>query len=98
MDLDQVALIVRRAVEADRIEATRHLWDELRADVFALADLWCAIEPIFRVIDMGLDQAGHPKYEVTGNAADGRMLSLICALKEESDSVLLITAYEGIQS
>lgn len=95
MNTQQVAQTLRNAFDSDRVEATRHLWDELRADAFALADVWCAVESIFRVVGMGTDRAGHPKFEVTGRAVDGRSLSIICAFKDESGSVLLITAYEG---
>jgi hypothetical protein len=95
MSAEEVAQVLREAFDGDRVEATRHLWDELRADGFALADVWSTVESIFRVVDMGTDRAGHPKYEVTGRAIDGRSLSIICAMKEESGSVLLITAYEG---
>ncbi len=95
MDVNRVAEALQAATESDALEATRHLWDELRADAFVLADVLSAIDSIYRIVDMGFDEAGHPKFEVTGRAADDRALSIICAFKDETSSVLLITAYEG---
>jgi hypothetical protein len=45
---------------------------------------------------MGNDQAGNPKFEVTGYALDGRVLSVVCSFKS-TGKVLFITIYEGTQ-
>ncbi len=85
---------VRQAFDEGRYEATRHFWDELRADGFVLADLHTALDSIQVVREMGTDQAGNPKYEVAGLSVDGRRLSVVCSLKE-TGVFLFITVYEG---
>ena len=49
---------------------------------------------IERVVAMGEDTAGNPKFEISGRAADHRLLSLICSFKA-TGAVLWITVYEG---
>jgi hypothetical protein len=95
MSKDEILLILREAFDSDRVEATRHFWDELRADAFGLADVMSAVDSIYKIVEMGLDDAGHNKLEATGRAVDGRALSIILAIKAETNAVLMITAYEG---
>lgn len=94
MTIDDVRRLVDEAFEADRVEMTRHFWDELEADGFALADVVCAFDGITRVVDMGVDREGNPKIECTGPSVDGRLLSVICSFKE-TNALFLITAYEA---
>ena len=94
---EEVRQAIADAFEADRVEVTRHFWDELRADAFLLADVRCALEALSGVNDMGRDRLGNPKYEVTGPAIDGRELSVICSFKE-TGALLLITVYEETES
>ena len=53
------------------------------------------IDEVVRVILEALDEAGYPRFEITGPASDGRLLSLICSLKN-TGAVLFITVYEGL--
>jgi len=94
MAVEDVASAVREAFEEGRYEATRHFWDELRADGFLLVDLRSAFDEVASVVEMGHDQAGNPKYEVAGPAVDGRPLSVVCSFKE-TGVVLFITVYQG---
>ena len=95
MTAEEVPRALSTALDAGRVEVTRHFWDELRADAFALVDVRSAIESIIGVRDVGTDRGGHPKFEVTGTAIDRRRLSMVCSYKEESDAFLLITVYEA---
>ena len=97
MQRQDVAKSISKAFETGLVEVTRHFWDELRADQFVLADVRCAVDAISRVVEMGQDRAGNPKFEVSGPAADGRPLSVICSFKQ-TGAVLLITAYEASES
>ena len=94
MRKEDIASSVREAFEEGRYEATRHFWDELRADDFLLADLHTAFGSIQGTKEMGDDLAGNPKYEVTGLSADGRPLSVVCSVKE-TGVFLFVTVYEG---
>jgi hypothetical protein len=93
---DDIIKAIQAAFEEGSVEVTRHFWDELRADDFVHADVRCAIDTAERVVDMGIDRAGNPKYEVTGSSADARIVSLIGSFKP-TGAVLFITAYEGVQ-
>jgi hypothetical protein len=90
----EVAKALSDAFAEDRVEVTRHFWDELRADAFVLADVRQAVDALTAVVELGHDRAGNPKFEVTGPAVDGRPLALICSFKD-TGAVLLITVYEG---
>ncbi len=94
MKAEEVPQALGGAFDADLVEVTRHFGDELRSDAFVLADVRCAVEAIGRVVELDPDRAGNPKFEVTGQAADRRVLSVICSFKE-TGAVLLITVYEG---
>ncbi len=94
MNVENVRDAVEKVLDAEFVEVTRHFFDELRADAFFLADVRCAMENITDVRGMAEDRAGHPKFEVTGTAADGRSLSVICSFKE-GGVLLLITVYQA---
>ena len=94
MTNEEAARALTDAFEADRVEVTRHFWDELCADTFLFADVRCAAEGVVKVAAMGRDRDGNPKFEITGTAADGRPLSLVCSFKP-TGAVLLITVYEA---
>ena len=94
MKAEEVPQTLSDAFDAGLVEVTRHSWGKLRADAFVLADVRGAVQGIGRVVELDPDRSGNPKFEVTGQAADGRVLSLICSFKE-TGAVLLITVYEG---
>ncbi len=94
MDAREVPQAISDALDAGRIEVTRHFWDELREDAFVLADVRCALEAVSKIVPLGEDRAGNPKFEVSGMALDGRLVSVVCSFKP-TGAVLLITVYEG---
>jgi hypothetical protein len=96
MNADELRQVITDAFEADRVEATRHFFDELRADQFVLADVRCALDSIMAFREFGEERESNAKYELTGPAMDGRELSVECSFKD-TGALLLITVYEGRQ-
>lgn len=94
MTAEEARRRLTEALATGRLEITRHFFDELREDVFYFSDVRHAIDALENVLSLGEDQAGNPKFEVTGPAVDGRALSLICSFKS-SGAVLCIAVYEG---
>jgi len=94
MTIEEVTSAVQEAFATGRYEATRHFWQELRADGFLLADVHSALDEISAVVEVGVGQSGNPKYEVAGQSTDGRSVCVVCSFKE-TGVLLLITVYEG---
>ena len=88
-------IVIRNCLEADRISVTDHFYDRMVFRGLMFPDVQSAIfDDHADARDDGFDTTGRAKFVVTGAAADGVPISIVCALEETADGwTVFITLY-----
>jgi hypothetical protein len=90
--MNVIDLIRQKILDGDYEIAIPHFFDEMAEDDLDPIDVETAIGNGHVTRRFSKDVRG-TRYEVVGNAIDGRLIGVICRIKE-SGKVLLITVYE----
>lgn len=91
----QALQTIRRCVAADRIRLTRHFRIRLAERGAFWADVVAVLDRPATVRGDGIDEAGRSRWIVSGRAADGAAMGLVCAIGRDhaGELTVFITAF-----
>ncbi len=91
----QALTIIRESVEADRFTVSRHFQERMDQRGFLWADVLAVLDAPSEVRDGGRENEGRPKWIISGDAADGLSVEMVCVLDrdEQGDWTVFITLY-----
>lgn len=86
---------IRRCVASDRIRLTRHFRVRLAERGAFWTDVSAVIDSPASVKGDGVDDVGRSRWIVSGKAADGAAMGLVCAIGRDSagELTVFITAF-----
>ena len=89
----KIIQLIREKIQREEYEiAAPHFYDEMRNDRLIFADVEAAIASGQIAQTYTHDPRGI-RYEIVGEVTDGRMIAVICRIKQ-SGNLLLITTWE----
>lgn len=94
-DARHAVTAIRRCIASDRVKLARHFRVRLAERGMLWADVLAVFDEPDDVTGDGVDDAGRERWIVSGTAADGTAMQLVCALAREpaGNWTLFITAY-----
>ena len=92
-DARRALQIIRDCVEADHFALSFHFAERMIQRGLFWPDIMAVLDDAEDVRSQGLDRFDRPKWIVTGQAADGGQIEIVCAIESNEDGTEFITIY-----
>jgi hypothetical protein len=84
---------IRECIEADRYALTEHFTKRMQKRALFWPDVEALFDDPAEVRSQGMDKCNRPKWAISGEAADGGEIEVICAIESSDDGPEFITIY-----
>lgn len=85
--------LIRKCLETDQFSTTEHFAHRMEQRGLFWPDVQAVIDKPDDVRSQGMDDYNRPKWIISGQAADGGEVEIICAVETDESGTVFITLY-----
>lgn len=92
-DAGRLLLVIRECIEADRYALSVHFTERMELRGLFWPDVQAVIDDPQDIHSEGLDDYSRPKWIISGKAASGDEIEIVCAVEIDETETEFITLY-----